>query len=333
MENTVLPKAKVHRLMRLATIASTGTAFLLVLGKAVAYWMSGSTAVLGSLLDSVLDFAASLINMFAVRISLEDADDEHRFGHGKAEALGALIQGGLISGSAVFLAIEAIGKVLDPEPVTAANVGILVMGGSIFATVCLVMFQRYVVRRTGSVAIEADSLHYIGDVAVNGAVILALVLGMVLDDALWLDPLFGFAIAIWLGKSAYEVFLTAVHQLMDRELPDSVRQQILENAVRVPRVSAVHDLRTRQSGVDTFIQLHVEVDGGMSLYQAHVIAETVEMEVEKVHPGADVLVHLDPAGAEDFVSERERVTLADQTLSSGTGDAVDAADGAVGKGS
>lgn len=310
-----LPKQRVHRLMRLATVASTGTALVLVICKAVAYWMSGSTAVLGSMLDSVLDFGASLVNMFAVKVSLEDADDEHRFGHGKAEALGALFQGGLISGSAVFLAVEAINKLIAPEPVSVPDVGIMVMAFSIVATIALVMFQRYVVRRTGSVAIQADSLHYLGDVAVNGAVIVALVLGLILDHQ-WIDPLFGLAIALWLAKSAYEVFSTAVDQLMDRELPEETRQEILRMAVQVPRVLAVHDLRTRQSGISVFIQLHVELDGGMSLYQAHVIAETVEMEVEKVCPGADVLVHMDPAGAEDFVSERERVTLADQALSS-----------------
>ena len=313
------PKQQAHRLMRLATVASTGTALILVLCKAVAYWMSGSTAVLGSMLDSVLDFGASLVNLFAVRVSLEDADAEHRFGHGKAEALGALFQGGLISGSAVFLAVEAINKILDPQPVSSPDIGIMVMAFSIVATILLVMFQRFVVRRTGSVAIEADSLHYLGDVAVNGAVIVALALGMFLDH-MWIDPLFGLAIAVWLAKSAYEVFSTAIDQLMDRELPDAVRQDILASVVGVPRVMAAHDLRTRQSGISTFIQVHVELDGGMSLYQAHVIADTVEMEIEKVCPGADVLVHMDPAGAEDFVSERERVTLADQALSSGNAD-------------
>ena len=298
------------RLMRLATYASAGTASLLIVIKAFAFFMTGSTAMLGSLLDSAQDLAASLINLFAVRYSLVEADAEHRYGHGKAESLGALAQGALISGSAVFLAWESISELGSPEPVTAGNVGIMVMLVSIAITVVLVGFQRFVVRRSSSVAISADMLHYAGDVAMNIGVIVALVLSGVFGWHI-ADPIIGLLIAAWLMRGAWLIAMTAFDQLMDRELPQEERERIVIAALAVRGVRAVHDLRTRQSGIDTFVQVHVELDGGMRLYQAHVIADLVEAEVQRIHPGTEVFVHLDPAGVEDFADSMERVTSAE----------------------
>ncbi|MDF1720249.1 MAG: cation diffusion facilitator family transporter [Minwuia sp.] len=298
------------RLMRLATYASAGTASVLIVIKAFAFVMTGSTALLGSLLDSTLDLAASLINLFAVRYSLTEADAEHRFGHGKAESLGALGQGAIIAGSAVFLVWESIAQMANPQPVTAGNIGIIVMLVSIGLTFLLVLFQRFVVNRSGSVAIGADLLHYAGDLAMNAGVIVALVLSGVFGLHV-ADPIIGLMIAIWLLRGSWRIAMTAFDQLMDRELPPEERVRISEAAVAVPGVDAVHDLRTRQSGVDTFVQIHVELDGGMRLYQAHVIADLVEAEVQQIHPGTEVFVHLDPAGAEDFADTLDRVTWAE----------------------
>ncbi len=305
---TAAPNTK--RLMRLATYASAGTASVLIAIKAFAFIMTGSTALLGSLLDSTLDLAASLINLFAVRYSLTEADDEHRFGHGKAESLGALGQGAIIAGSAVFLGWESIAQLTDPQPITSGNVGIIVMLISIALTFVLVLFQRYVVNRSGSVAIGADLLHYAGDLAMNAGVIVALILSGVFG---WhvADPIIGLLIAAWLLRGAWRIAMTAFDQLMDRELPDDERERIKTAAVAVPGVDAVHDLRTRQSGIDTFVQIHVELDGGMRLYQAHVIADLVEAEVQLIHPGTEVFVHLDPSGAEDFAASLGRVTSAE----------------------
>lgn len=298
------------RLMRLATYASASTAGVLIVIKLFAFVMTGSTAMLGSLLDSALDMAASLINLFAVRYSLQEADAEHRFGHGKAESLGALGQGALIAGSAVFLAWESISNMARPEAVTAGNVGIIVMLVSIALTFALVSFQRFVVNRSGSVAISADLLHYAGDLAMNAGVIVALVLSGIFG---WhvADPIIGLLIAAWLLRGAWRIAMTAFDQLMDRELPEDERERIAAAAVAVDGVRAVHDLRTRQSGIDTFVQVHVELDGGMRLFHAHVIADLVEAEVQQIHPGAEVFVHLDPAGVEDFAESMERVTSAE----------------------
>ncbi|MDF1730602.1 MAG: cation diffusion facilitator family transporter [Minwuia sp.] len=305
------------RLMRLATYASASTAGVLIVIKVFAFAMTGSTAMLGSLLDSALDLAASLINLFAVRYSLQAADAEHRFGHGKAESLGALGQGALIAGSAVFLAWESIASIANPEPVTAGNIGIIVMLISIALTFGLVSFQRFVVSRSGSVAISADLLHYAGDLAMNAGVIVALVLSTVLG---WhvADPIIGLLIAAWLLRGAWRIAMSAFDQLMDRELPVDERERIHAAAVAVDGVRAVHDLRTRQSGIDTFVQIHVELDGGMRLFHAHVIADLVEAEVQLIHPGTEVFVHLDPAGVEDFADTMERVTSSELVGSSNT---------------
>ena len=296
--------------MRLATIASVLTAFVMVVMKAVAFVLTGSTAMLGSLLDSILDMSASVVNLFAVRYSLTDADEEHRFGHGKADSLGALAQAGLIAGSSVYLGIESIAQLRSPDPVEASNIGIIVMAISIGLTLGLVMFQRFVVARSGSVAISADLLHYSGDLAMNAGVILALVLSSHFGLHV-ADPVIGLLIALWLLRGAVKIAFSAFDQLMDRELPEDERTRIQAAALAIDDVLAVHDLRTRQSGLDTFVQLHVELDGGISLYRAHVIADMVEMEVQDIHPGADVFVHLDPAGAEDIAELSDRVTSAE----------------------
>lgn len=296
--------------MRLATLAAVLTALAMVVMKAVAFVLTGSTAMLGSLLDSVLDMTASIVNLIAVRYSLTDADEEHRFGHGKAESLGALATAGLIAGSSVFLAFESVAQLLDPSPVEASNIGIIVMVASIALTLALVLFQRFVVARSGSVAISADLLHYSGDLAMNAGVILALVLSGQFGLHI-ADPIIGLLIALWLLRGAIKIALSAFDQLMDRELPEDERTRIQAAALAIDDVQAVHDLRTRQSGLDTFVQLHAELDGGISLYRAHVIADMIEMEVQNIHPGAEVFVHLDPAGAEDLADMYDRVTSAE----------------------
>lgn len=279
--------------MRLATYASTGVAISLILVKVAAYWMTDSVALLSSLVDSLLDAAASLITLLAVRHALVPADAEHRFGHGKVEALAALLQAGLIIGSALFLLFEALPRLVDPQPIEASSVGIAVMLFSIITTFALTRFQAYVVRRTGSTAIAADALHYLADLLTNAGVILAILLATQLG---WLlaDPLIALAIAAYILWSAAQIGRQALDMLMDRELPETQRQQILQVASSHPAVLGVHDLKTRRSGKDIFIQLHLELDGSMRLYQAHTIADTVEAELQTYFPGAEVIIHQDP---------------------------------------
>ena len=290
-----LTRHEAGQLMRWATYASVATALLLIAAKVIAYVLTDSVSLLSTLLDSLLDAAASLINLFAVRHALTPADREHRFGHGKAEPLAALGQSTFIAGSAVFLLVQAANRLVSPHPVTHTGIGLGVMAFSIAATLLLVLFQRFVIRRTGSLAIKADSLHYASDLVVNSSVVLALLLVAVYD---WqrVDSVFGAGIGVYIIYTAWQIAHGALDMLMDRELPDDDRKRIRAIATAHPGVLAVHDLRTRAAGQTVFVQLHLEVDGKLTLAEAHTIADAVEAEIRAAYPDAEVIIHEDPAG-------------------------------------
>ena len=281
--------------MRSATIASVAVAVVLILIKLVAYILSGSVSLLSSLIDSLIDSLASLVNFFAVRHALEPADQEHRFGHGKAEPLAGMIQAAFITGSSLFLFFEAGFRLMNPHHIEFANVSIVVMLVSLVATIMLVLFQQYVVKVTSSVAIRADSIHYISDILQNLGVILALVLSTKLSFPL-ADPVFAFIIGAYILYSAWQIARQSYDQLMDHELPDGDRSRIRKIALSHPQVKNLHELRTRLSGRDIFIQLHLEMDGRLSLYEAHEVADHVEEELRSAFPNADVIIHEDPIG-------------------------------------
>ena len=283
------------RLMRLATYASVGAACALILVKAVVWLFTGSVAILASLLDSLLDAAASTVNLLAVRQALTPADREHRFGHGKAEPLAGLVQAAFISGSAVLLLVEAAKHLVAPRPIPHTGLGVAVMAASIVVTVGLVAFQKHVIQSTNSTAIRADQLHYTGDVLVNGGVIVSLLLGRWLDMPL-IDPLFGAAVGLYILYSAWRIARMSLDMLMDHELPDPDRRRIRDITLGHPQVLKVHDLRTRVSGRDRFIQMHIELDGGISLINAHAVSDEVERRILAAFPGAEVMIHQDPAG-------------------------------------
>src|SRR5437773_1956325 len=272
-----------NRLRRLATYASVAVAALLISVKFAAWLETGSVALLSSLVDSLLDAAASLVTLVAVRHAMTPADREHRFGHGKAEPLAVLGQSAFITGSALLLLAEAIRRLILPVPVENAPAGIAVMIFSIAVTIGLVLFQQHVVRRTGSIAITADELHYRSDVILNVSVIAALVLGSALDLPI-LDPLFGAAIGLWIVYSAARLARLSLFQLMDHELPDDEREKIRAIAQSHPEVAAAHDLRTRVAGPTAFIQIHIEMDGAMSLTRAHEISDEVEETLRAAYP-------------------------------------------------
>jgi ferrous-iron efflux pump FieF len=286
-------EAERARLMRRATLASITVAMTLVAGKLAAYLQTGSAAVLSSMVDSLLDFAASAVNWLAVRHALEPADDEHRFGHGKAEPLAGLAQAGFIAASALFLAIEAVGRLIDPRPIANMEIGLGVSLIGIVLTFGLVLYQRRVVRRTGSLAIASDELHYRGDLLVNLGVIAALV-AVTEFGFLRADPMFAGVIAAIVLASAIAILRRSYDMLMDRELPDEARRRIVEIVTAEPGVDGVHDLRTRASGPATFIQLHLELDPAMTLIVAHEISDRVEARLAAAFPGAEVIVHQDP---------------------------------------
>jgi ferrous-iron efflux pump FieF len=291
------------RLLRLATTASVATAVLLIFVKLAAFVLTDSVSILSTLIDSLLDAAASFVNLIAVRHALGPADREHRFGHGKAEPLAAMAQAAFISGSGIFLMIEAVPRFFSPRPLANGEIGIGVMVFSIVATLALVSLQRHVVRRTGSLAISADQLHYTGDILINGAVILALVLTAWLGWS-FVDPLFGIAIAGYILYNAWQIASGAFDMLMDRELPEDERARIRAVIDAHSGVLGIHDLRTRASGPQIFIQCHIELDADQSLRQSHAIADAVEYDLRKTFPGAEVIVHQDPYPAVPDASDR-----------------------------
>ena len=292
-EHTDSPTAA--NMMRMATYASVSVAVVLVAVKFFAWITTDSVAILATLVDSLLDALASFVTLLAVRHSLSPADREHRFGHGKAEALAALAQAAFISGSSILLLFEAAQRLLQPQILSKTEVGIWVMIFSIVVTLVLVAFQLFVVRRSGSLAISADSIHYKGDILVNLAVIAALLSSRWFDNT-FIDPLFGAAIALYILYSAWQIVSGALDMLMDRELPPEERQHIREIVLAHSDVIDVHDLRTRRSGQTVFIQLHLELDSKMQLTQSHTIADAVEAELHAAFDGAEVIVHQDPAG-------------------------------------
>lgn len=286
------------RLMKRATYASVSVAALLIAVKFAAWVLTDSVSLLSSLLDSLLDGVASVLNVVAVHQAVTPADREHRFGHGKAEPLAGLGQAAFIGGSAVFLMIEASHHLLQPVAISHSGLGIAVMVFAIAVTVGLVTYQRYVIRHSGSLVVSADELHYRSDIVLNGSVIVSLLVSTGLGWA-YADPIFGMAIGLWIIFGAWQVARKALVQLMDHELPDAERARIRAIALAHPEVTAVHDLRTRAAGPTDFIQVHLEMDGNMALAEAHRISDEVEAALRSAFPRAEVIIHQDPAGIEE----------------------------------
>jgi ferrous-iron efflux pump FieF len=291
-------RAQAGAMMRRAATASVVVAAVLIAAKVGAWLATDSVAVLSSLLDSLLDAAASIVNLVAVRHALTPADEEHRFGHGKAEPLAGLAQSAFVCGSAVILLMEAIHRLGSPQPVQRPEIGIAVSVLAIALSAGLVWYQRRVVARTGSVAIAADSLHYGADALLNGAVVAAILIGAFLDAPL-VDPLFGALISLWILRGAGRIARQSFDLLMDRELPPGDRERILRIARARPEVLDVHDLRTRSAGTHIFVQMHIELDGDMRLARAHEIADAVEHEIRAAYPNAEIIIHQDPAGIDE----------------------------------
>ncbi len=286
------------RLTASAALASVAAALLLLLLKAYASWHTGSVAMLGSLADTGLDLLASLVTLYGVRLAAEPADHDHRFGHGKAEALAALFQVALITASAAAIGWRALVSFAADRPTADAPVGIGVSVAAIIVTFLLLAYQRRVIHRTGSVAIRADNVHYQSDLLLNLAVIAALVL----DQYLGLtgaDPAFGIAIALWLAWGAFRASSQAIDQLMDKEWPEAKRQRFLALAAQHPELKGIHDFRTRRSGSRDFAQFHMYVAPGMSVREAHNVMDQVEMRIAEEFPDVEVLIHLDPEGHVD----------------------------------
>lgn len=283
---------KREKLLKQATTASVVVAVFLVVLKAVAWLFSGSASILAGLADSLTDCLASVLNWLAVRYALQPADEQHAFGHGKAEGLSALFQAAFIGGAAVFLLLNAVQRLIHPEPLANVSAGVGVMLVSIVVTLVLIVFQRYVLAQTQSMAVAADKLHYASDLASNMAVLAALglsALGWHAADA-WL----ALGLSVWMMKSVYDIGREAVDMLMDKSLPADQINRLIQAALSVPNVRGVHDVKTRKSGGVVFVQIHIECSGSLSLHEAHSAASGVSSRIRSLFDHAEVVVHQDP---------------------------------------
>ena len=281
-----------------AALASVAVALMLLIGKTWAAYATDSTAMLGSLADTALDVIASITTLVGVRIAAVPADTDHRFGHGKAEALVALAQVALITVSAIGIAWRAVDRLMNGGETEAMGLGIGVSLLAIAATFALLWYQRIVIARTGSIAIKTDNVHYKSDLFLNGSVIVALIL----DQALRIggaDAMFGIGIALWLVWGAWRASGEAVNQLMDKEWPEAERERFLSAAAEYPELAGLHDLRTRKSGTVRFVQFHVWVPANWTVQEAHDRLDAVEEELQSRFPGTEILIHVDPEGQTD----------------------------------
>ncbi|WP_010299784.1 cation diffusion facilitator family transporter [Candidatus Odyssella thessalonicensis] len=282
-----------YNLVKLASKAAIGAAGIMVISKFYAWFQTGSLSLQASLVDSMLDILASILNFLIIRHAIKPADADHRFGHGKAEAIGGLIQTAFIAGSAAWLIIDVIHRVFEPQPLTHLNLGNMVMVAACLLTGALITFQRYVVKRTGSLAIKADSVHYETDFLTNIGVLLSMNL-CTYFGWIWLDAVVGAGIAAYILIASIKIALNSVDVLMDKELDDSTRAEI-ESLIRShPGIQDFHDLRTRTSGYHMFVQFHLDLNKSLPLWQAHEIGEDIERKIMEKFPKAEVIIHHDP---------------------------------------
>jgi ferrous-iron efflux pump FieF len=286
-----------HAVSRRITQLSLGAALLLIVLKAFALGASGSVSILASLADSGLDLVASVAAFVAVRWAAAPADEDHRHGHGKAEALASLVQAGLIFASAVFIGWEAIQRMFDPRPVTSGGWAVGVMVISIAVTAGLVWLQTQALKKTRSLAVAGDRAHYAADMAANVVVLIGVVSGSFLQ-APGLDAAAGLVVAIWLFWGAIGLLRTSADHLLDRAIPDAERADIVKAVLSDPRIGGVHQLRTRMVGQSLQVQMHVDLDGSLSLHEAHAIVVGAEDRILAAFPHADILIHPDPRGTQ-----------------------------------
>ncbi len=293
-----LNNEQITALKKKATLASVSLAITLSLLKTFGALYTGSLSVLTSMIDSLADIFASSVTYIAVKVSSKPASRNHRYGYGKAEALSALIQSAFVAGSGIFVLYDGISRLITPRPLEAAGIGIIIMVISLISTLALIMFQKRVCRITLSQAICADSAHYTVDVITNAAIILTLIM-VKLFDISWFDTLTAFVVSSYLLINAYKLARDAVAMLLDHELPDSIRDRVREIVLEEDGVRGMHDLRTRDLGGAYLFEFHLELDGNLPLYEAHEHADRVEAAITHCFPGAQVIIHEDPAGLEE----------------------------------
>lgn len=288
-----LKRQENNRLMKQAGYASVSVAVFLVSLKAVTFMLTGSVAILSSLFDSVQDMMTSAINMIAIRQSVNPADKEHRFGHGKAQAIGSLIQSFIITAAGLFLLLESVERFCRPQPLNQIGIGLVIMVVAVLSTIILVHFQSYVIRRTQSLSVKADKTHYTGDILMNIGVMVSMVLTYLTGWTRW-DSLFGCGVAIYLFIIVYQIIRESFGMLMDTEMPEDFRKQIEAVACSFPPVKNIRDLRTRQSGSNAFVQFCIILDESLTLRQAHDITDQIEDKIKERFPDTEIIIHPEP---------------------------------------
>jgi len=300
-----MPISEHTSLVLFASRLSVAVAFILIISKAVAWSLTDSVAILASLADSSMDALVSIVNLLALRYALSPADDDHRFGHGKAESIAAVAQAAFIVGSSLILFFHCVERITSPERIQMSHndVGVTVMLFSMALTFALVMVQGAALKRSGSAVVQADRLHYLSDLLTNASVLVAL--GLARYGFVQADVIIGLAVAGYLCFGAIRIGYPALQMLMDHELPAELSSKFVEIARSHPKVVGVHDIRTRQSGMTYVVQLHLEMDPDTSLEQAHAISDDVEKMIASHYPNTDIIIHQDPAGLHE-----RRYTLA-----------------------
>ena len=282
-----------NTLVRRAATISVNVAVILIIFKLMAWWETDSISLKASLIDSILDATASIINLFAIRQAQQPADKTHRFGYGKSEALSAVGQSIFVSGSAIWLLLEIIQRFHTPQNIQETTTGVWVMILSIILTTSLIAFQTYVIKKTNSTAIKAESIHYKSDLLINIAVLFVLI-SHEHTNLILIDPILGGIISMYILWTAIKIIREALKILMDRELDNNIRNKIKNIVLSHPKSKGIHDLRTRNSGVNIFIQFHLELEGKLTLYDSHDISYEIKKELIKQFPSADILIHKDP---------------------------------------
>lgn len=282
-----------NKLMRHASHASIAVAVSLIILKAITFILTGSVSILSGLFDSIQDMMTSFVNMIAIRHATEPADGDHRFGHGKAQGIGSLTQAFIILAAAVFLMIESIKRFRHPEPLSKIHLGLFVTVFAIIVTFVLIRFQSYVIRRTGSLSIKADQAHYTGDILMNVGIIVSMAIAHYLNW-LWIDALFGVGVSVYLIIVVIQIIRDSIKMLMDTEMPADFRQKITDIVHSFPEVLSLHDLRTRQSGSNAFVQFCIHLDEHLTLRQAHNITDMIEDRIKESLPDTEIMIHPEP---------------------------------------
>lgn len=302
INSSKLTVTKANQLIQRASWAAFGLAIFLIFAKTFAWIITGSVVVLTTFVDSLMDAFSTGLNLIAVRYAILPADDDHRFGHGKAENLAALTQATFVAGSAFFLMIQAADRLMHPRPLVSLDMGLAIMFFSMFFTGILVLYQRYVIKKTNSGVVKAASLNFTMDLVTNLSVIFAL--GLSYLGLEWVDPLFAIIIGCLILYNAYQIGIDAIHHLMDRELSDEIKSHIFNLASGSANVLGVHAFRTRQSGQSFFIYLHLDIDENLSFKDAHLTCVAVITAIQTEYPNAEVFAHQDPINKANYTLEK-----------------------------